>query len=330
MFRRLMATSDSLGAVVDLAATHHGAFTRRLAAANGVNAHALRSLIDRQLIDEPAPGLLIVRGSAPTFWRAVHAATLLVGERGAIGGTAAGWLHQLDGLGAVPDRVEVVVSRGAAVNPGRLPIDIRASRFGVPAGHVVTVDGMRTTGLARTVCDLATSPIVPLDRLIDDFERRGKSLTWLERTATDLAARGRSGPRSVLNEIARRRTRRVRGERVRGSWFQKLVAECTASPLIPEIVEEYEIRDADGAEIARVDLAIPSIRLAIEAHSRRWHFDDGARSEDEWREMGLATVGWDVRYVGWAATTKRPGEVREYLERIAQSRLGELAGSRAV
>lgn len=39
-----------------------------------------------------------------------------------------------------------------------------------------------------------------------------------------------------------------------GGW-----ADCLASPLIPGLEEEFEIRDGDGRVVARVDLAAPLV-----------------------------------------------------------------------
>ena len=147
------------------------------------------------------------------------------------------------------------------------------------------------------------------DGAVDEFERRDASLRWLEATAQRLNRPGFAGGRRVLDELARRR---LRGQTpVRGSWFQKLVAECLSSPAIPDLREEFEVRSGAGELLARVDLAVPSVRLGIEAHSRRFHY--GARAErlDQDRENRLAVEGWMLCYVGYAnATRSMPATAR--------------------
>jgi hypothetical protein len=185
----------------------------------------------------------------------------------------------------------------------------------------IVVDGLPVTGLARTLVDLAGTEQRPaIERALDDFERRGHSLGWLESTAQRLHRPGQRGTGVVLAEVARRRTR----GQVRGSWFQKLVAECLRSPLIPGLVEEYEIRDAAGGFVARVDLAVPVVKLGIEAHSRRYHTGAAAEAYDEHRDNLVAEQGWDLRYVGYWAATRTPAQVRGYVERLVAKRAHDL------
>ena len=50
---------------------------------------------------------------------------------------------------------------------------------------------------------------------------------------------------------------------------------------IDGLVRQHQIFDLTGAFVARVDFAVPAARLAIEAHSRQFHFWPGAVSRDE-------------------------------------------------
>lgn len=278
-------------------------------------------MIERGVFDEPAPGVLVVGGSADTFNRRAYATSLVCGS-GAIGGLAGGWLHRLDGVNR-PATIELKVLRGQRPNVGSLPATIGFTRAAFE-DDVIELRSIRTLSLARSIVDLAGSAGgPPIERLVDDFERRGESLSWLEQTATRLHRRGRPGPPEILRDIQRRRERRDRSARVRGSWFQKLVAECLRSSRIPELVEEYEIRDEAGRLAARCDLAIPIVRLGIEAHSRRFHDHTSAEAYDERRDNRVAELGWDLRYVGWA-DTKRPAEFRRYIERLVARRASDL------
>jgi hypothetical protein len=103
------------------------------------------------------------------------------------------------------------------------------------------------------------------------------------------------------------------------SWFEELLAGCLADPAIPPVVAQYPILDRHGALVARVDLAIPSVRLGIEAHSRRYHFGPDAERLDEQRDLAVAAVGWELVYLGWHAA-QRPREVRAAIRRIVGAR----------
>ena len=84
------------------------------------------------------------------------------------------------------------------------------------------------------------------------------------------------------------------------------------------------IRDDHGRFIARVDLAVPIVRLGVEAHSRQHHFGATAESYDERRDNLVAEQGWDLRYVGYAETTQTPAQVRRFIERLVARRAADL------
>ena len=66
---------------------------------------------------------------------------------------------------------------------------------------------------------------------------------------------------------------------------------------IPGLVRQHDIFDANGRFVARVDFAIPDLRIAIEAHSRKYHFGPDHEDADAAREASVQAEGWIVRYV---------------------------------
>jgi very-short-patch-repair endonuclease len=139
---------------------------------------------------------------------------------------------------------------------------------------------------------------------LDDVRRRGVSLRWLDETASRLHRPGQSGTGVLLRLLA------VAWEMpaVRGSWFEKLVEDCLQSSELPPLVRQHAVRGSDGRLAGILDLAFPSIRLGVEAHSRQFHFGRAAEHGDEDRDHRLARCGWEVLYVGWQGT-RRPVEV---------------------
>ena len=117
----------------------------------------------------------------------------------------------------------------------------------------------------------------PPDRVrqaLDDARRRGASLKWLNDTARRLHRPGQRGTGvilALLEEAA------VEG-RAPDSWFERLVERCLACPDLPPLVRQHVVRDERGRFVARIDVAMPSIKLGIEAHSRAFHTgaDEGA------------------------------------------------------
>ena len=108
--------------------------------------------------------------------------------------------------------------------------------------------------------------------------------------------------------------------RVPDSWFEELLALCLVDHRLPEVVPQYEIRDARGRFVARVDLAIPSVKLGLEAHSRRFHFGPEVEPLDEQRDLRAAAVGWELLYLGWYSSKQPAAVVDAVAEVVAERR----------
>ena len=107
--------------------------------------------------------------------------------------------------------------------------------------------------------------------------------------------------------------------RVPDSWFEELVALCLDDPDIPPITLQCPIRDGSGRIVACADIGIPSVRLGLEAHSRRFHFGPDAEPLDEQRDLVVGTCGWQLHYLGWYAT-RRPTEVLAIVKQLIAAR----------
>jgi hypothetical protein len=271
---------------------------------------------ERGLVERTAPGVVTFAGAPETWRQRLYVATQTGGAAGVVSHLSAAALHRIEGFREGP--VHVTVPRGGKLRMA----DVVVHQVSVPLGgdDVVVIDGIRCTALARTVVDVASLVDArTAERAIDDVERRGASLDWLEDVATRLHRPGQRGTKLVLADLRRRRQR----GRVRGSWFQKLIVECLASPALPEVVEEHEIRDGAGRFICRVDLAIPEVKLAIECHSRSFHAGTHAEVVDQRRENRAMVEGWQFLYFGWA-DRKTPREARRFLEQVVARRRADL------
>ena len=143
------------------------------------------------------------------------------------------------------------------------------------------------------------------------------SAQWIGRTAQRLAHPRHRGARLVLALLE------ARGAAGHESWFERLLAAVLESPMLADLVCQHELRRGDGRVVARFDLAIPRLRLAIEAHSRAHHVGDLVERADEARDLAVAALGWEVVYLGFAAT-RTPDDVRRQIERIAARRALDL------
>src|SRR3954454_8275256 len=229
-----------IGGAGGLAASHHAVITRTQAAQLGLTAAAVRSLRSQGVLDEPVPGVLVFTGAPATWEQRLAIASAAANDAGMVSFRSAARLHSVDGF-AQFDGVDITVIRGLKI---RLPGVVRHQVLRrLPPNDVTVINGLRCTSLARTLVDLAgVVEADELERALDDFERRGFSLNWLEMSATRLHRPGQSGTKRVLAEVAARRSR----GRVRDSWFEKLVELCLASAAIPPFTRQHVLRDGTG------------------------------------------------------------------------------------
>lgn len=313
-----MHFDEALRLVAELAATQHGAFSRIQAADRGMSRRHIQRLVERGIADQPVAGVLRFTAT-PRTWRQQQMIATLPNPAFHAGFRAAAYLHRIDGFaGSRPPTPEIVGPRKARRVAG---IDV-VQHWVDPLDptDLVVVDGIRCTGLARTVVDVSGLGDWDLAvRAVDDFERRGGSLKWLGRTAERLHRPGQSGTATVFELLARRRV----GGRVPDTWFERLVERCIATPGLPPWVRQYEIRDAGGNVVARPDLACPTLLLAVEAHSRAFHFGQRAEALDQRRDNRLGALGWHIIYVGWY-DTESPDVVAETITATARARATQL------
>jgi hypothetical protein len=304
-------------ALNELFAAQRGLVTSRQAQRLGLSRAAAARRERAGQLDRPFSTVLRLTAAPRTWEQDVLAAVLATSCPVATSHRAATALHVLDGC--PPGTIELSVdSRHRVDLPGVIVHHVDA----LDPSDVVTIGGIPCTGLARTLCDLGSVvDAAVVERALDDARRRGVSMRWLEETAARLHRPGQSGTGVLLRLLAQAREMPA----VRGSWFEKLVEVCLRSPELPPLVRQHEVRDGAGRLAGILDLAFPSIRLGVEAHSRQFHFGRDAEQRDEDRDHRLARCGWEVLYVGWQHTSS-PEAVLSLVTETARHRrrlLGE-------
>lgn len=286
---------SAIAAVAELAAHSHSVITRSQAA-DHLTTKRIATAVRQGWLTEPYPGVLCVAGAVDSFEHRLLAATLALGGCGVASHRSAARLHMLDGCLGI-DEIEVSVSRAH-----RWQFESRVRVHHVTPlepRDVVIIDGIRATSMARTLCDLGS--VDHPDRVaqaLSDARRRGASLANIRATCARTHRPGQSGT-AVLARLLDAITFEAG---VPESWFEELLARCLEHPRIPALVPQHVISSSSGGFVARVDLAIPALRLGIEAHSRKFHFGADAQAADEQRDLRVAACGWDLLYLGWHAT----------------------------
>ena len=311
-----MATRTHWGAAGDVAASRHGAFHRSRAAEVGLTNKVIRSLKRSGHLFEPVPGVLVVAGSPDTWQRRLEIATLGSRCAGAAAYATAAALAGLDGYGHGPLPHLLLPS-------WRRQLSVAAALHVGPFDDIDLVEtaGWRSTNVARTLCDIAS--VDPVDRVTCAFEsawRNGASLEWIRRTASRLDCPGRPGPSVILDLVDRAQ----RLGRPTESALELRLGTILAS--VPGLVRQHSIYTESGRFVARTDFAVLDVRLAIEAHSRRFHFGFTASDHDEDREHRLTEQGWQPMYFG-ADSMRSPAQVLDRVTTTIARRRRDLRDS---
>lgn len=254
---------------------------RDVVAAGLLTPDALRSRAWRRLYrgvyaDAELPASFAVR---------VSGASLLVPPSAVFSGRTAAHLHGAADLVDARTPVEVSVPTGVRFGP---IAGLRIRRVHLPAVYVTEVRRRRCTTPARTALDIArTEPLLEGVTALDVLLRRGvvARATLEEALALPGTPRGARRARRAV-DLADPRAESPQESRLR---VLLVLAGLVAVP-------QYAVRDRDGTFVARVDLAFPDVRVAIE-YDGAWHGAPGQLARDRRRLNALVAAGWTVLHV---------------------------------
>jgi len=236
----------------------------------------------------------------------------VVSARGLASHRAAAALWGVDGFPEALPELVIDESR-CVVLPG---IRVHRSRqFALADRH--EIDGIAVTGIARTVLDLA-AVVGPrrLDLAVDAVLRQ-RLLDWPELYSILVrhSAKGRDGCGRLrqLLEV------RYGDSRIPDSAWNRMVGTLLLDAGLPEPTYEFEVC-AQNEVLARVDLAYPRRKLAIELDSVRWHLNGSSVIEDPRRKNRLMMAGWRVLTFTWADYSERPHHLVDIVRRSLSDR----------
>lgn len=283
-----MTVSTMWCAVAELAASQHGAFHREQAAELQISSYRLRSAADRGELRRPLSDVFTFV-SHPRTWRQRLTVLSLAGC--VVSHRSAAALHRLDGF--AEGKLEVSIRRSSGGR--RMPDQVAVHRTHVlESPDLATVQGIHCTSVPRTLVDLAqVLPAHQVEPALDAALRGGCDLDTISSTIDRLWRPGRTGL-GPLRELVRDPRR---SGAVPDSLFERLVERLLLDNGLPAPVLQFEIPLGSGTR--RVDLAWPACKVAVEAHSKRYHFDRSSQEDDNHRDLELAAAGWEVLYVTW-------------------------------
>ncbi|MBW3548513.1 MAG: type IV toxin-antitoxin system AbiEi family antitoxin domain-containing protein [Actinobacteria bacterium] len=289
------------------AADRHGIVTRGQIRRLGVSDGEVERRVDAGLLVPLHQGVYRHAAVPETVEAGLLATVLGSGDRAVASHRSAAWLH---GLRDVPRwRPEVTVSER------RLPLlrGVTCHRTDLlEAADVTSVRRIPCTSVPRTLLDLGA--VVPFevvelasqDALIRNLTTSVELVCVLER----VGGRGRRGT-AALRAVVRASLPPDRIE----SRLEADLLRLVESSFVPPPVLQHEISLAGGGQ-ARLDLAWPDLRVAVEADGRRWHSTRRDFERDLTRSRAITAAGWRHYRYGWADVHQRPGAVRAELEAV--------------
>ncbi len=294
------------------AEVQHGLFTLAQVVAHGGTKEALQHRLDtgtwRTL---PYRGVYRVGGCPGSWEQELHALVLATGPVAAASHRSAAALLRIPGFSR-SGGIEVVTTRrlrdrtpGARVHSSRV----------LPADHLIIVDGIVTTRVARTLLDLAgVIPAPGTERALDNCLARKLVTLDAVRVATDLLARGGRPGITVMRHLL---AERAEGYVAPESGLEARVLEVIRRGGLPEPVRQLDVGDANDW-IGRVDLAYPDRRMVIEIDSDLYHGTHVDRRADHLRDRRLLAAGWKVERIT-ESELARPGILMNRLKRLLGS-----------
>jgi very-short-patch-repair endonuclease len=220
-----------------------------------------------------------------THGTAITGAALISPASAVFAGRSAAFLLGAESLADESTPVEIVVPEMDRFGPVS---GLRVRRTLLADDEVRSVGRLFCTTPLRTALDIARSEdlvdaVVALDVLLARGLVRRSDLV----AAAAALPTGR-GTRRAVHAVD------LADERAESPPESRLRLLLRSAGLRPE--PQYVIRDGDGRFVARVDLAFPEHRIAIE-YDGAWHGRPGQLARDRRRLNALVAAGWTVLHV---------------------------------
>lgn len=277
--------------VVDLARTQLGLVSRDQLQGIGVTDRMVHARLRSGAWSRLRTGVYVV-GAVPSSWeQAVLGACLAAGPDAAASHRTSA---RLAGLVTRSGRIEILIDshrrvrlRGVTVHRSILVPELDVTRHGpIPV-----------TTLERTLVDLAPhNGVAVMGRWIDQgLREQALDLTALATCCNRLTVNGRPAPTSTMTALALRSPGHDPGR----SALESRAIAALAERGLPEPTRQHWVR-RPGGDDAYIDLAYPSLRLAIELDGWETHGLRAAFEPDRIRANDLVLLGWTVLRFTWS------------------------------
>ena len=273
---------------------------------DGLDRHAIWRRVHSGALDQLLPRTYRVPGS-PSCWEQDLAAALTwAGSDARASHRSAAALLHLDGF--PKEVIEITTSRRLGNVEG---VIVHHSEE-LHSYDVTEVDNLACTTTARTLLDLGqvcTEHELEL-ALEDALRRRLTTVAALHWELRKQGTRGRRGTAALRRLMSSRDRGYVPTEsalELEVDRFLRSLQKPPHSLRLPACERQHVVQTAGGRR--RPDFAFVGQKVAVEAHSYRWHSGRGAWESDQRRDRALRAEGWEVLYVTKQDLTSRRDEV---------------------
>jgi len=307
-------TTESVDAyLARLAAERYGLFTH----AEAVGAGATKNLIARRIADGRWERLrervYRIAGAPPTWHQSLGAVLLMAGSPSGASHRSAAAVWHLPPF--EPGPLEISVPQARRIRDPDVVVH-RVKDLG--AHQLVVVDSIPVTIPPRTIIDLAAvAPLAEVEEALDTaIHRKLVSIAWLRWYVNQVRRPGRAGIAVVERLLA------ARGDAETESPLEDKVLALIRRARLPEPVTQYPLF-ADGRFVARIDLAYPEMKIAIEADGYTWHKSKARWQRDLTRGNNLLELGWKPLRFTKDDVEQRPDEVVHRIATAVAARRAE-------
>ncbi len=292
-----------------LAATQASFISGRQATEYGLSPSAIRWRVEEKLWTRVRNGLYQVNGVTGDLQGLMRGAVTILPDAAISHESAA----ELQGIPLIP-RGRAVVTVHARTTHGYPGVTVHRSLDLAP-DHVVSIDGLRTTSMARTLVDLAAvckKGMVgrAMDEMLASSRVRIEELvSMFEETARP----GRTGSKTIRELLEER----VGDELVSASKLEQVGMALFNRGGIPR--PEWQFPAPWNLD-ERIDFAWPACFAGVEGDGRRWHTRAADFERDRRRDRLSLLHRWTILRFTWFDFTERPDEVLTQVRQLLEQR----------
>jgi very-short-patch-repair endonuclease len=270
-----------------VAAAQHAVFNRADASDAGLSDDQIEQRVT-ELWVTIHDGVYRMPGT-PELWKGrLLAACYAATDPAGISHRSAGTLYEMPG--GRDDLVEITCKRWRRAKAAGLVVHEQTR---IDERDITEVDGIPVMKAELVVLQLAgLRPFPTYVEAVIQAARRKRLITY-------------ESTREMFDRHARRGVRGVQvmrqvldgwdpSQRPTESEMETRLVQVLSGGGFPRLVTQYEIVDRHGSFVARVDAALPDLRIAIEYDSMQEHSDEFQLARDAQRRNRIVAAGWRV------------------------------------